>query len=181
MLARIALLTGSLLATGADPKYWDPVIADVTLEDPSSGKAFVMRHSPEAYQPDDDFPQFRLLSSEGTEVLVLLQHHGAERYGFGQFRVRRSSSVEGKRLKKGSLQHFVSGKGVRLGLTIEQLVVLLGAGQRDDGKGVVSLRYSCSSGQTCPGLQQVNMPAYEAIYRFQRGTLVEFEAGYPYP
>jgi len=178
---RIALLAGTLLAAGGDPKYWDPVIADVVLEDARIGEAFVVRHALEVFEPEDDFPQVRLQNSDGTEVLELLQHYGAERYSFGQFRVLRPSLSDAKAGKKGAPASFVSGKGVRLGLAVDELVGLLGVGDRDTRGGQLTLRYSCSSKEACPGLSRVNMPSYEATYNFQNGKLVAFEAGYPYP
>jgi hypothetical protein len=157
------------------------MIAGVALEDATSGHAFVMRHGLEVFEPDDDFPQVRVLNSDGTELLALLQHYGAQRHEFGQFRVRRPSPIDAKRGKRGAQTSFVSGKGVRLGLTVEEVVDLLGTGAQETRDLQVTLHYACSSTRACPGLGRVNMPSYEAIYRFQNGKLVSFEGGYPYP
>ena len=70
---------------------------------------------------------------------------------------------------------------MRLGLTVDEVVALLGAGVRRGRGAEVRLKYSCSSAQTCPGLRGVNMPQYEATYRFRDDKLVAFEGGYPYP
>jgi hypothetical protein len=181
MLTR-TVLVAALLAVGANPTYWDPVIAGVTLEDARSGEAFVRRHALETIEPEDDFPRVSLLNSDGTEVLELLQHYGAERYAFGQFRVRRLSAHDAGRGTKDAPASFLSGKGVRLGLAVEELLDRLGArAQRTRDGQQTTLRYSCSSTQACPGLIRVNMPSYEATYTFQNGKLVSFEAGYPYP
>jgi hypothetical protein len=182
MVGIVALGAIALLGLGgaSDPQYWDTVISGVTLEDPVSGRAFIMRHPTAADEPADDFPQFRCLNADGTEVLYFILQYGAERYQFAQFRVRSASSVAVKS-EKSSIPSFVSGKGVRLGLTIDRVVQLLGPGVRQERQGEVSLKYSCSSAEACPGLRRVNMPGYEAIYTFRAGKLVAFEGGYPYP
>jgi hypothetical protein len=181
VLATAILAAAVFNASAGDPKFWDPVVSGITLEDVRSGKAFVMRHDPLAQEPEDDFPQFRCLNADGTEVLELILHYGSERYAFGQFRLRRPTPAEATRGKRAAVPSFVTGKGLHLGLTIEEVIALLGAGQRREHSGEVSLRYFCDSVQACPGLQRVNMPQYEAIYRFRAGQLVSFEGGYPYP
>jgi hypothetical protein len=182
VVGTVALGASVLLALGGapDPLYWDTVIAGVTLEDPGSGRAFIMRHPTVAHEPTDDFPQFRCVNADGTEILYLIMQYGAERYQFAQFRVRRASpeAVKGKR---SSIPSFVSGKGVRLGMTLDSVVQLLGPGVRRERQGEVRLTYSCSSTETCPGLLRVNMPGYEAVYTFRFGKLVAFDGGYPYP
>jgi hypothetical protein len=181
VLLRAILAAAVFSASAGAPKFWDTVVSGVTLEDVDSGKAFVMRHSPIAQEPEDDFPQVRCLNADGTEVLELILHYGAERYAFGQFRVRKPSPAEATQGKRTAVPSFVTGKGLHLGLTLDDVVALLGAGQRRERSGEVSLRYFCDSPQACPGLQSVNMPQYEAIYRFRAGQLVSFEGGYPYP
>jgi len=181
VLATAILAAAVFNASAGDPKFWDPVVSGITLEDVRSGKAFVIRHDPLAQEPADDFPQFRCLNTDGTEVLELVLHYGSERYAFGQFRLRRPTPAEATRGKKAAVPSFVTGKGLHLGLTIEEVIALLGAGQRREHSGEVSLRYFCDSVQACPGLQRVNMPQYEAIYNFRAGQLFSFEGGYPYP
>jgi hypothetical protein len=181
VLVRAILAVAVLGAATGDPKFWDPVVSGVTLADVRTGKAFIMRHGPVGEEPEDDFPQFRCLNADGTEILALILHYGSERYAFGQFRVWRPTPAEATQGKRAAVPSFVTSKGLRLGLTIEEVVASLGPGQRSDHPGEVRLRYFCDSVKACPGLQRVNMPQYEAAYTFRHGRLVSIEGGYPYP
>ena len=183
MLEPVALGVTILLvgASPPDPQFWDTTIAGVTLEDPRTGRAFVMNHPTTADEPADDFPQFRCLNADGTEVLSFIMQYGDQRYQFAQFRVRRASRREAAQGERSAVQSFATGKGIRLGLTIDRVLELLGPGARKEGKQQVRLTYSCDSVKTCPGLGRVNVPQYQAIYTFRGNELVAFESGYPYP
>jgi hypothetical protein len=166
--------------TSADPRFLDDQVGPVQLADVASGRAFVLRFPGPEPEPAFGLTVYRYTNANRSEVLELFCHPGCERYEFMEFRV--GAPADAKGAPATSLASFQSGRGVHLGLTVEQLIQLLGKphGEKSEA-GARILLYHCSSSTACPVLGRVGMPAYAARYSFRSGVLVAFESGYPYP
>jgi hypothetical protein len=165
-----------------DPAFLDTHVASVQLADEASGKAFVLRFGGQEFEPDLGLPVFRYVNASRSEVLDLVMHPGGSRYEIMQFRIRRARPAEPKATAAAGLASFRTGRGVYLGLTVAEVIQVLGNPHQQSGRGDDRvLVYRCDSAATCPVLKQVNMPAYEATYTFRRGALDAVECGYPYP
>ena len=167
-------------SAAADPRFVDDQLGPVQLANVASGGAFVLRFPGSEPEPEFGLTVYRYTNASRSEVLELFCHPGCERYEFMEFRVQAGSEAKGAAVT--SLTSFQSGRGVHVGLTVRQLIQLLGEphGEKSEA-GVRTLFYRCSSSAVCPVLQRVGMPAYQARYSFRSGVLVAFESGYPYP
>jgi hypothetical protein len=175
-----ALVLGASPASG-NPAFLDPAIAGVVLGDDQSGRAFVEQYGTPLRESTLPLTPLRYVSSANTEILELVIHPGDVVNSFAQFRVIRANGARGPATPT-RVSSFVSVKGVHLGLTLPDVVHLLGPpSQRVGTGGTVTLEYRCTSRADCPDLARVNMPEYEGRYVFRLGVLEQFEAGYPYP
>jgi hypothetical protein len=179
----LALSSGSSEgAVAEDPPFVDTHVATVHLADGASGKAFVLRFGGQEFEPALGLPVFRYFNASRSEVLDLVMHPGDSPYEIMQFRIRRARPAEHTETPVVGLTSFRTGRGVYLGLTVAELIQVLGEPHRRTGGGDDRvLVYRCNSAATCPVLKQVNMPAYEGKYTFHKGTLDAAEFGYPYP
>jgi len=170
------------LDSARDPPYWDTMIAGVLLLDDSSGRALQERTGAEVRDEPFGFGVLRILNRTGTEVLEFVAHPGGAPHWFSEFRVRAADLADRGGVAPSDIAAFESGRGVRLGLTIRELVTALGEPhERVETGNTVALVYRCASARPCPGLLRANMPQYEGRYTFQSGRLTAFESGYPYP
>jgi hypothetical protein len=168
-------------AVSENPRFLDTQVGPVHLRDDVSGKAFVVRFGGKESEPDLGLPVFRYLNAGRTEVLDLVMHPGGLRYEFMQVRIRRARRSEPNTTPV-DYDSFQSGRGVHLGLSIPEVIRLLGAPQEEKAEGSErTLVYRCTSSAVCPILTEVNMPEYQGRYFFLDGTLVRCEWGYPYP
>jgi hypothetical protein len=124
------------------------------------------------------------LSEDKAQILVLGFHPGRSTNEFDEVLVRPAAKNEQLRFQvlKGS-KYFVSGKGVRLGLTKQQVVAILGVPLEEaPAHGLDVARYKFTFGATdSVFLDRYSMPEYDGTYYFKRKRLVEFKFGFPYP
>ena len=172
----------SSAATAEDPPFVDTKVGSVQLADEASGKAFVLRFGESHPETQFGFAVFSYANASRSETLELVAHPGGMLHEFMEFRLARTGRGNARGTVAAGEASFHSGRGVHLGLSIEELIRLLGKPHDEvpDG-GDRTLVYRCTSPTTCPVLSRVNMPAYEGRYSFQDGALVAFRWGYPYP
>jgi hypothetical protein len=177
------LLAPAAQATAADdPPFVDIHIGSVTLASASSGQAFVSRFPGHVREVDGSLPFVRYVNAANTELLDLVLHPGGQATEFMEFRVRRFRTADAPTAAVASVDAFRTGRGLRLGLTVSEVVDLLGPpDQRTSSGRSEGLHYRCASARRCPILQRTNMPLYYGRYFFTDGHLAAFEGGLQYP
>jgi hypothetical protein len=175
-------LAAAPVAAAPSASFVDVRIESVELGNVATGEAFVRRFGGEESEPDAGFSLYRYLNASKTEVLDLVMHPGGVRYEFMEFRLRRTKTSESKSSPVVAVDSFRTGRGLRLGLTAEEVLRILGAPHQQTSSGKRrTLQYRCTSRVTCPVLKLVNMPEYYGTYSFVSGILVSIESGYMYP
>jgi len=165
------------------PRSADVSVSGIFLDDPAS-VVNVLGNPP---RPSEDcgydFPALEVCNSARTEVLVLLLHYGDLLNSYSEFRVRKAQESPGRCVTlPGGLQHFVTGKGIRLGTSKRDLIRILGPGfsERRDGEETI-ITYTIEEAQNSSFLRRFNMPGYRGSYHLRDGKVVAFEFGYPDP
>lgn len=182
----ISLLWSLSLVGAAEPaptesRFFETSVVGVTLGSDVSGRQFVTM-SGKGKKRDDGYIHFEYTNSTGTEILDLIRYPGGTKYAFYEIEVRALAAGAGGKLPRIAVPSFVSGKGIRLGLTRRALIDLIGEPSAEHRlRGRDTLKYTCSNATRCPTLKTVNMPSYEGRYVFSGDRLIEFSIGYPYP
>jgi hypothetical protein len=180
-LSRLETVAGTEPVAVTNPEFFELSVAGVELADERSGRQFVTKAG-KGHQRDDGYIHFEYANSTGTEMLGLVLYPGSVQNNFYQIEVKVLSPHSGRRWPRLAVPSFVSGKGVRLGLTRNAIENLLGRPTTvRTGRGKETLSYKCSSAKRCRTLTLVNMPSYQGRYVFSGDKLVEFSVGYPYP
>lgn len=180
------------LSSGASarPSYQLPQSADISvsgidLEEPKSVRR-VLGDAPSPSEdvtgPDAGFPTLKVCNATRTELLVLGLHPGSVVDSYGEFHVRSLSKPSTGCLMLAGVDHFVSGKGIRLGMSRTRLVGILGPGFSERKEGTDSIvHYTIDDLPRSSFLQHYNLPVYFGSYRFRKGKLVSFAFGFEYP
>lgn len=148
-------------------------------DDDSTRRALGENYKAVPNDPNTDFPWYAFASRDGRQTLRLRSHAGGVVDSYLEFEVRRGRDPKAVPLAADS---FVTGKGVRLGMTRKQVVALFGPCFTARRKGKTeTLRYEIEedvAGQTPPVLKAANMPQYYAEYEFEDGRLIRFRFGH---
>jgi hypothetical protein len=158
------------------PKRADISVSGIFLNDPAStekilGKEIPMTNEHVAY-----------LNSDRTQLLTLFFHPGDEVHSFSEIKVTQAGKSESA-IKVLSLPAFITGKGVRLGITQKQLTAIFGKGveERVGSQSIIRYKIEDTSLSSSPFLQHYRMPSYYGEYHYEGGKLVEFRFGFEYP
>jgi hypothetical protein len=177
----IAALTCMAAKTSPEPPKSVPKRADISisgifLNDPASaekvlGKEIPMNGEHVAYW-----------NSDRTQLLTLFFHSGDEVHSFSEIKVNQAGKSESA-IKVLSFPAFITGKGVRLGITEKQLTAIFGKGlkERVGSQSIIRYKIEDTSLSSSPFLQHYRMPSYYGEYRYEGGKLVEFRFGFEYP
>jgi hypothetical protein len=183
----ILLLFGSLGAAGQGVKGQGVTVfkADTTING-----ALILMHPKSIVKTIGDqmkwviegsgAPRVLLTNTGRTEYLILYHGYGGWHNEFDEFEVGLMKGMKGK-FRTFKVDSFVTESGVRLGMTVEELVAVKGkkfVKAREEGKEV--LRYTLDNFPKGI-LGRYNMPEYEASYFFDGGRLVKFVFGFPNP
>jgi len=158
----------------------DTTLHGITLGDYRSTQRVLGRdRRGAADNPDTDFPWYAFVSRDGRQVMRLRRHAGDVLDSYLEFEVRRGPDPKAIPLEA---DRFVSGKGVRLGLTRKDIVALFGPCFTASRNGKTeTLRYEVAEDTDKPNspvLKAANMPQYYAEYEFEHGRLVRFTFGH---
>lgn len=177
----IAALTCMAAKTQAEPPKSIPKRADISvsgifLNDSAStervlGKEIPMNDEHVAYW-----------NKGRTQLLTLFFHPGDEVHSFSEIKVTQAGKT-GSAIKVLSLPAFITGKGVRLGITQKQLTAIFGKGveERVGRQSIIRYKIEDTSLSSSPFLQHYRMPSYYGEYHYEGGKLVEFRFGFEYP
>jgi hypothetical protein len=175
----IATLVGLAAKTQAEPPRSIPERADISvngifLEDPASTEKVLGKEIPHE-------EQLVYWNKDRTQLLTLLFHGGDTVHAFAEFKVTRAGKGDSA-VKALSFPTFITGKGVRLGLSQRQVTAIFGKGVEEDVGRQHLIRYSIEDIQTkTPFLKHYNLPSYYGEYRFEDGKLIEFSFGFELP
>jgi hypothetical protein len=143
-------LVGSATSVSAGsksvPKVADFSVAGIKLNDAKSSQAVLGREissetDPALIEDNTEMPHAMAINKAGTQVLTFYFHYGGEVMAFSEFKVSLTSEtkLEGKPIKRAGVTTFVTGKGIKLGLSETQLIKILGPPQEKSStnEGVV--------------------------------------------
>jgi len=189
IISIVFILGIALLATdesvNADleiPRQADISACGIFLNDPESTLK-ILGPPPAPIESSDDFPILEICNSSNTEVLTLVFHPGDVSNSFSEFRVRKISKKSANCIKTPELiNHFITGKGIKLGMSRKELTEILGSDFTEDKKGnATTLSYRIDDFDNSSFLKKYNLPIYNGVYRFENDKLFEFEFGFEYP
>jgi hypothetical protein len=181
ILASLLLVSVSIAAQPVLPKQADISVSNIFLHDLASQKQVLGNDIP--FDKNADLPVATFSSTHGRQFLTVYSHPG----GVGEIAEIRVSSSPGKNLvarRIAAVDAFVTGNGIRLGLTKSQVVSCLGSPLRTSGKGrSVTLEYRIEGAEqnSSEFLAFYNMPNYYGSYTFKNSHLVAFQFGFEYP
>ena len=181
----------------------DRTVHGVTLGDTESARKVLRSQLDEEHKakPLDreggDFPWYVYFSGDRAQTVAFRSHPGDvvdsyqeievrdARIGPEQMLAQERSYYVGREAGSETLaaKAFVSGSGIRLGMTKADVVKRIGRCFKTASKGdMQTIRYRVEDETAqLPILKQGNMPSYYAEYQFQRGRLVRFRIGHDYP
>ena len=164
------------------PREAELTLSGIQLNDAQNAKApFGMQ--PVLDDPDSDRPRAYVCNADKSERLALVYYEGDMAYVISEFRVEQVTTryIDCDQ-QETAVEHFVSGKGLALGIQREQLVRLLGEPQHEHPQlDEVVLVYRIDDKNTSGFLQRHGAPAYFGQYHFRENQLVRFSFGFEFP
>ncbi|MBP7407891.1 MAG: hypothetical protein KA941_03950 [Flavobacteriales bacterium] len=159
----------------------DVQLGGITLLDDSSATAVTGGVTAEMLIEDHgDMPRVHFRSSDGSQCLTLYFHYGGVLNAFSEFKVSRTATEPVVKDLHGS--GFVSGKGIALGMNLNDAIGRLGgcfrSGEASNGNRL--LTYGVT-GSDDPFLRQFGYPSYYAMLEFANDQLIEYRFGFQYP
>ena len=132
----------------------------------------------------DELDQYRFYSKLESETLTLTQHPGDSKNQISIIKVEKSNKAS-YGFKELNIDTFQTEKGIKLGLTKEQIIEKLGDcyAPIDSTKGYIELYYVIEQPKDSKSkiLENNNMPKYFASYKLWNDRLEKFEFGFEYP
>jgi len=133
---------------------------------------------------NDESEQYHFYSTMDNETLTLTQHPGDRKNQISIFSVAFSDKAY-RGYKQLKIETFQTEKGIRLGLTKEQVIEKLGKCYAvvDSVKDCIELYYRIENPKDSRTkiLETNNMPVYYATYTFCKDKLRYYEFGFEYP
>jgi hypothetical protein len=160
----------------ADP---DTAAAGIKLRDPESAQAIIGDKNKK-----DDNDEYHFYAAKRSEILTLTQHAGDGENAISIFKIASADKAD-YGYRKLKIDTFQTGKGIRRGLTRQQLVDKLGPCYitKDSTQQQIELYYQLAQPQDSKTrlLERHNMPVYYASYKFVNNKLEQIEFGFEYP
>ncbi len=132
----------------------------------------------------DEQEKYHFYSNSDNETLTLTQHPGDGKNQISIFSVAFSDKAD-HGYKQLNIETFQTEKGIKLGLTKEQVIGKLGNCYTvvDSSKDCIELFYRIESPKDSKTkiLESNNMPIYYATYTFCKNKLRYYEFGFEYP
>ena len=128
-----------------------------------------------------DMPRVTFMDRDSTEIFAAFVHYGGYRNEYCEFRI--SEAPDGVSYPVLDMDHFASGRGVRLGMSEEAIISLFGndfSRSAVEGSGV-KLSYAITDIASSGFLQRFNYPSYYAHFTFGKDGLIEYRFGFEYP
>jgi len=164
------------------PRQADISVSGIFLSDSESTRK-ILGTPPAPAESGDDFPVVQVCNSKATEVLILVFHYGDLRDSFNEFRVRNISKLPADCITlPQEIDHFVTGKGIHLGMSKKDLIKILGPDFTEKREGNrLRVHYRIADFERSSFLKKYNLPTYYGSYNFEGDKLVNFSFGFEYP
>lgn len=181
--ASLLLSTPAQALAAADlPPQAEIAVSGILLDDPGSAKA-PFGAPPRLDDPDSDNPKAFFCNRDDSERLTLVYHEGDIANTVSELRVER---VETRYIDcahpASAMDHFISGKGIQLGMTLEAVAQILGKNFKEHAElGEIVISYRIENAKTSDFLQLHDAPSYYGQYHFRNNRLVKFDFGFEYP
>lgn len=164
------------------PHQADITVSDVALDDAAGAKA-PFAAPPQLDDPDSDRPKAYFCNEDRSEKLTLVYYEGDTAYIVSEFRVER---VETRYVDCAQpaqpIARFVTGKGIRLGMTQSEVTRILGRGYNTHPQlDEIVISYRIDDKHESDFLQRHGAPAYYGQYHFVEDRLVRFDFGFEFP
>jgi hypothetical protein len=178
----ICYLAAYAIAETEIPRQADISVSGILLSNSESTRQILV-NPPRPTEMDDDFPVIQICNSNNTEILTLVFHHGDTKDSFNEFRIQNISKVlTGCIIPPKVISRFVTGKGIHLGISKEELIKILGPSFTEDKEdNTITIRYKIDNFNKSSFLKKYNLPVYFGHYHFLKGKLAKFEFGFEYP
>jgi hypothetical protein len=164
------------------PRKADISVSGIFLNDPESTRKVIGR-SVKPKELGDDFPTIQICNSKKTEILTLVFHYGGIRDSSSEFRIRNISEPPADSISPSKqIEHFITGKGIHLGMSKKDISKILGDSFSEHKNGkMTTIHYRIDDFKKSRFLEKYNMPVYYGLYHFEKDTLIKFEFGFEYP
>lgn len=164
------------------PLNADISVSGILLANPESTQK-ILRDYPNPKESSNDFPVLHVCNMDNTEILTLVSHPGDIRGSFNEFRVKNISKLSIDCIKPlNPISNFVTGKGIHLGISQQELISILGPNFTKNKEGnIVTINYKIDDFNRSSFLKKYNLPVYFGNYYFINDKLVRFEFGFEYP
>ncbi len=192
--AILLALAPVLLAAGAEkkepkrieiPQFVETGVAGITFVNPETTLAVAGKDSASLLDRRSAFPNIALAlcNQDGTEQVILVNQPGDPYLGFSLAVVNKgcgNGARSPRRLAKA--KHLVTRRGVRLGMTREELAERLGPNFRETRvKDYTAIRYGVKDIRRYEFLKAFGRMAYTAEYRLKDGKVFSFRFGFENP
>ncbi|HEX5055431.1 MAG TPA: hypothetical protein VFX02_02930 [Gammaproteobacteria bacterium] len=168
------ILVASLNAFAAEPPlFFDSGVNGLMLEDKKSGQSFLSDQF-----PDQDLTGFSFWFSndDDSETLAVFIHPEDTVFNAAEILVRASLPKESFPKFLGLKGAFETEKGIKLGITAEDVIKILGKPTAIKGDAYL---YRVEDSKYL--LDTYNLPIYYGEYTFNEGRLIGFKFGFEYP
>lgn len=164
------------------PREVDLSISGIALNNVQHAKA-PWGNTPALDDPEGDRPTAYYCNADNTERLGLVYYEGDTAYIIGEFKLEQVNTpyVDCSPSPQ-PIAHFISGKGISLGMSREQVVGLLGHPHHQHPQlDEIVLIYRIDNKSESDFLQHHSAPAYFGQYHFKQEKLVKFGFGFEFP
>jgi hypothetical protein len=164
------------------PRQADISVSEIFLNDQESTRR-ILGTPPAPAESDNDFPVVQICNSKATEALILVFHYGDFRDSFNEFRVRNISELPADCITLSKkIGHFITGKGIHLGISKKDLIKILGPDFTEKKEShSLKIHYRIVDSERSSFLRKYNLPIYYGLYNFEGDKLVNFSFGFEYP
>lgn len=156
-------------------------VAGMRLLDPNSARSVVGAQA-RLYDGEEDLPHARFVNNDGAQELSLFAQFDADIDQYSEAEVKEATS-SALVLDGVAVAEFVTERGVRLGMTTDEVVSLIGACVKArEASGVFEIvQYEILSREMSPKMRAFGFQVYFAEYEFQNGQLIRFRFGFENP
>jgi hypothetical protein len=185
LISLLAMLASSELCDANGIEILLPQCANISVND------IYLRDSESAQEvlggdiklsTDKDLPYIRMFNKDKSQMLVLTFHPGDIKNSFSEILIKKSDLKNEDIRPLETVDYYITGKNVRLGLSKNELISILGNNHTSSSEGeILIIRYRIAGIESSEFLRSYNMPVYYGEYRFRDNRLFEFSFGYEYP
>lgn len=185
LLAAAIVLPSLLLCSTAAAdlsREVDLSISEIKLNDIPSAK-LPFGAQVQLDDPDGDRPKAFICNADRTERLTLVYYEGDTSYIISEFQVEQVETpyIDCIQSPK-QIDRFVSGKGVQLGMTRNEVMRIFGNDYNEHPQlDELVLSYRLDNKNESGFLQNNSAPAYYGQYHFKQDKLVRFSFGFEFP